>query len=785
MDKNADLTFNISATTNQQITTTIRFSTQDEGSAKLTFFLYKDGVVLPLNAVEGKLAMRMADGSIFRSNVVIVDKVNGVAEYSLTPEQLKHYGRVNAELYLNYDNNQKMSVHRFSFTIEKALIDADIALLTEFYVDDFSNLKETINGMANETTATIQAVGESVDEAKGKANETIALIEQNQAVKLPEYEENKQQVTAQLSATANYVTARSLSGNTGGEKIQNALNSNFPFSSPNKTVAIDGIGMDENGCWLLKEPLKIPSNTTLLLNGCYIKLDTAVNNIIITNDDYENGNENIHINVQGKVVFDCNQANQDFTNAYSYQKLGIHFYNVNFFSIRGATIKDPYKQGLVLEKCKYGVVDDIYFDTEGLINQDGVHILGPSSDIIVTKIRGVVGDDALVVNSRSNPAQGYGSGGDVTDIVFDDIIIRGGTASNGGAHTGLLRTAPGAEYKIENISLSNAIGHNLKDAILRFGGNEIAPIENHKKVTVNNVQGFEGTSGPISLVYMNTPVMDTKIDGAIIETSNDALFTNRGLDVDGLQMSNIMRKLNSVSGETIQQSSIELINADIKNVQIDTIQDNHQSISTEFLISVAGSNVENIQVSKVVAKNIKKYLDTTNANISNVRYDEVVVNTSDAVAYGGITGDKDVVVNKYAIETSGTTSKTPTRTNYQTGDAVLYRQSETSQYTLYFKDHANGWRRIDNEIINGIRLTIDFGTIPANTAKTIDVPYASSDNSIFYQVKPSFNLPINVLFSVQNYAAGKIRITVFNANPTAVTFSSQDWLAIGTQAKFS
>lgn len=183
MDKNADLKFNISATTNQQITSNIRFSTQDEGSAKLTFFLYKDGVVLPLNAVEGKLAMRMADGSIFRSNLVIVDKVNGVAEHTLTPKQLKHYGRVNAELYLNYDNNQKMSVHRFSFTIERALIDADISLLTEFYVDDFSNLKESINVIADETTSTIQAVSESVEVAKGKADETINLIKENKAAK--------------------------------------------------------------------------------------------------------------------------------------------------------------------------------------------------------------------------------------------------------------------------------------------------------------------------------------------------------------------------------------------------------------------------------------------------------------------------------------------------------------------------------------------------------------------------------------------------------------------------
>ena len=201
MEKNADLKFNISATANQSITSNIRFSTQDEGSAKLTFFLFKDGVELPLNAVVGKLVMRMRDGSKFTDNVSIIDKVNGIAEYKLTAEQLKHYGKVTAELYLYYEE-QKLSVHRFTFTILQALIDEDIPVLTEFYIDDFEELKATINSIADETTEIINTVGINVEEAKGKADEAITLIEQNQVVKLTEFNENKQQVTAQLATKA-------------------------------------------------------------------------------------------------------------------------------------------------------------------------------------------------------------------------------------------------------------------------------------------------------------------------------------------------------------------------------------------------------------------------------------------------------------------------------------------------------------------------------------------------------------------------------------------------------
>jgi len=216
MDKSADLTFNISATTNQTITSNIRFSTQDEGTAKLTFFLFKDGVALPLNAVTGKLALRMIDGSKFVKTVTIVDKVNGIAEYILTTEELKHYGKINAELYLNYDNNQKMSVHRFSFVIEQALIDADIAVDTEFYVDDFYTMKEAIETIATETQT-------NVDLTKEKADEIISLIAENDVAKKSELEttnaqlatkvesadfnENKAEVSAQLTAVSNVIVS--------------------------------------------------------------------------------------------------------------------------------------------------------------------------------------------------------------------------------------------------------------------------------------------------------------------------------------------------------------------------------------------------------------------------------------------------------------------------------------------------------------------------------------------------------------------------------------------------
>lgn len=202
MEKNVDLKFNISVTAQQYTGTNVRFSTQDEGSAKLTFFLFKDGVELPLNAATGKMVMKMADGSKFVVTVTIVDKVKGIAEYKLTTEQLKYYGVVISELYLNYENGQSISVHRFSFTIEQALIDQDIPVLTEYYVNDFEELKASIIDMAEETYEVIRTVEGNLEEAKDLAEETISLITDNQAVKKVDYNVDKDYTNAELATKA-------------------------------------------------------------------------------------------------------------------------------------------------------------------------------------------------------------------------------------------------------------------------------------------------------------------------------------------------------------------------------------------------------------------------------------------------------------------------------------------------------------------------------------------------------------------------------------------------------
>ncbi len=180
---NAPLAFEVTSWTKTNIKTAIQFSTQDIDTARLIFSLTKDGVPLPLSAVTGKLVMFMADGSRFIKNVEIVDKVEGIAEHVLSPEEIRHYGDVRAELNLYYANKQSLSVHKFSFTIDKALIDTDIIPIAEYYIDDFEDLIAKVNELYDEATETIEELRKKFEDlenietkegAQEKADKTLA-----------------------------------------------------------------------------------------------------------------------------------------------------------------------------------------------------------------------------------------------------------------------------------------------------------------------------------------------------------------------------------------------------------------------------------------------------------------------------------------------------------------------------------------------------------------------------------------------------------------------------------
>lgn len=154
--KTGALTFDVNAQSKRAINAAIQFSTQDINTARLSFMITKDGAPLPLSAVEGKLAMTTADGSRFIRTVTLVNKTEGLAEYVLTEDEIRHYGAVKAELLLRYTNGQSLSIHKFGFEIDRSLIDQDIAPIAEYYIDDFEALKGRVDELYDSVVDTVR-----------------------------------------------------------------------------------------------------------------------------------------------------------------------------------------------------------------------------------------------------------------------------------------------------------------------------------------------------------------------------------------------------------------------------------------------------------------------------------------------------------------------------------------------------------------------------------------------------------------------------------------------------
>ncbi|XBW79845.1 BppU family phage baseplate upper protein [Bacillus velezensis] len=156
MYKTGSVPININTNPINGRSTNIQFMTQDTGSAKLVFSFTKDGVPLPLSAVDAKIVLLYDDGSFYKKSLTITDKINGTAEYVLSNAELKHYGTVKAEIKLYYTNGQALATSFFTFSIAKTLEDQNIIPTADYYIADFETLKDGINRIVEEISQTVE-----------------------------------------------------------------------------------------------------------------------------------------------------------------------------------------------------------------------------------------------------------------------------------------------------------------------------------------------------------------------------------------------------------------------------------------------------------------------------------------------------------------------------------------------------------------------------------------------------------------------------------------------------
>ncbi|MEH6896345.1 phage baseplate upper protein [Bacillus velezensis] len=202
MYKTGSVPININTNPINGRSTNIQFMTQDTGSAKLFFSFTKDGVPLPLSAVDAKIVLLYDDGSFYKKSLTITDKVNGTAEYVLSNAELKHYGTVKAEIKLYYTNGQALATSFFTFSIAKTLEDQNIIPTADYYIDDFETLRDGINRIVEEISQTVEELQkkfadlEAIETKEGAQKKADAAVKKAKAYTDEHANDEEKHITA-------------------------------------------------------------------------------------------------------------------------------------------------------------------------------------------------------------------------------------------------------------------------------------------------------------------------------------------------------------------------------------------------------------------------------------------------------------------------------------------------------------------------------------------------------------------------------------------------------------
>ncbi|MFW5751711.1 MAG: hypothetical protein ACOCW8_00065, partial [bacterium] len=325
--------------------------------------------------------------------------------------------------------------------------------------------------------------------------------------------------------------ANEKSGTSGDEKIQSAINE-AKGNTGHKLIIVEGIFDDKDIRWIINKTITIPSNTTIILKGVHLMVNDSVSQRIpiFTNDDYANGNQNIHIIGEGGAKIDGNVINHD-------EKRGgqLYFYNIDYLSFRGVQIGSTAGWAMYLEKVSNLHIDNLHFFQDNNHPwQDGIHVVGPASSIVINNITGTFGDDVVVADALMSRE---GEGGDVSGMMVSNVVA---TNVHG---AGLLRVIPSDKFIVEGIHLTNSTLFTESggtDAAIKIGWDAGTHVYPREQIPMGNMRNI--TIDNIFIPYWKGPVIDVQNPVKNLTISNvtsrhmGPFFYNLQHDIDGLHI---------------------------------------------------------------------------------------------------------------------------------------------------------------------------------------------------------------------------------------------------------
>ncbi len=332
--------------------------------------------------------------------------------------------------------------------------------------------------------------------------------------------------------------------------------------------------------WLIDSAILLPSDTTLELDNCHIKLsDRCRDNMIRSANCGLSLTDvrplhNIHIRGIGTVLFEgadhpratgdsgktigqrtygTDAGVQGESQTGDWRNIGILLAFVDGFSIENITIKDSHCWAISLERCTQGTLRDLNFASNGfkmidgarqtILNQDGLDLRLGCHDIIVENVTGYTGDDLVALTAIPNNDRPAGSTNSTMvtsararDDGLDDIryiILRNVQGyCRGGHHIVRFLNTPGVRF--HDVLLDGLIDTSPSEmqckAALKIGdrnyGGGAAPLGDTCRLIINNVVSRSKFAiligGSLSDSIINNVIQrDTKAEVVTVEGGPD------------------------------------------------------------------------------------------------------------------------------------------------------------------------------------------------------------------------------------------------------------------------
>jgi len=191
--------------------------------------------------------------------------------------------------------------------------------------------------------------------------------------------------------------------------------------------------------WLLDGAIRIPSDTTLILDGCRIKLSDNCRDNFIRSANCGHGAADIPVVCNIRIIgvggatlegADDPRATGDSAKTLGtglkqsygsdagkmgeiqngdWRNIGILFVNIENFTLENLTIRDSHAWAVSLEYCAHGNISNLNFISSGsrkvngkivtVLNQDGLDLRRGCHDIDIDTIKGATGDDLVALTA--------------------------------------------------------------------------------------------------------------------------------------------------------------------------------------------------------------------------------------------------------------------------------------------------------------------------------------------------------------------------------------------------